>query len=172
MLTNRSALPLAALAAAALYTVTGVLELAHEQVNPFAGALDYAIEAAFLAALAVAAAACWELRRRGARVAWTIAAAGHFVLLLPVGATFVRGEEALDPLFGVGFLAITIGFLVAAVLDARGRVTPRRAALVLLGGWIATVAVDSVLCVGAGWLALAALAGSASPAGRAQTAGS
>jgi hypothetical protein len=51
-------------------------------------------------------------------------------------------------------------------------VTPRRAALYLLGGWIATVAVDSGLGVGAGWLALAALAGSASPAGRAQPAGS
>jgi len=60
--------------------------------------------------------------------------------------------------------------LVAAVLDARNRVTPRRAALVLLVAWIATVAVDSGLGIGAGWLALAvaALAGSARPVGRAQ----
>ena len=80
------------------------------------------------------------------------------ILLVTVGATFVRGEDALDPLFGIGFLAITIGFLVAAVLDARGRATPRRAALVLLAGWIVTVALDSGLGVGAGWLAVAALA--------------
>ena len=142
----------------------------HEQVNPFAGTLDYAIEAAFLTALAAGAAACWELRRGGAKLAWTVAAAGHGILLLPVGATFLRGEEALDPLFGIGFLAITIGFLAAAVFDVRRRVAPRYAGLALLGAWIVSVAIDSVLGVGAGWLAVAALAAGVTTVGRAQPA--
>lgn len=169
MLTHRSVLPLAAFAAAAFYAVTGVLELAHDQANPFSGVLDYAIEATFLGALAAAAVACWELRRGGARAAWTLAGAGHGVLFLPVGATFLRGEEALDPLFGIGFLAITVGLLATALWDARGRVTPPRVALVLLTAWIVTVALDSGLAVGAGWLTVAMLAGSrdrrAQPAG-------
>jgi hypothetical protein len=155
MFNNRSVL---ALATAALFIVTGILELAHDQVSPFAGTFDYVIEAAFLAALAAGAAACWELRRHGAKIAWTIAAAGHGILLLPVGATFLRGEEALDALFGVGFLALTLGFLTAAVFDVRRRVTPRYAGLALLVAWIATVALDSTIGVCAGWLAVAALA--------------
>ena len=168
MFNNRS---IFALAAAAIFAITGVLELVHEQVNPFTSTLDYAIEAAFLAALAAGAAACWELRSGGAKLAWTVAAAGHGILLLPVGATFLRGEDSLDPLFGIGFLGITLGFLAAAVFDVRRRVSPRFAGLALLGAWIATVALNSVLGVGVGWLAVAALAAGVTTARRTAVAG-
>ena len=70
----------------------------------------------------------------------------------------------------VGFLAITIGFLAAAVFDVRRRVTPRYAGLALLAGWIATVAVNSGLGVGAGWLAVSALAAGVTTVERAQPA--
>jgi hypothetical protein len=55
------------LTAAVLFAITGVFELAHEQVSPFASTADYLIEAAFTAALAAgwAAVALLEQRRRG-----------------------------------------------------------------------------------------------------------
>ncbi len=139
MNSTRITLPLAA---AALFALTGALELAHEQVSPFASALDYLIEGAFVAALAAGAATLWQLRGRGGRLAWTAAAFGYGTLVLAAGATFVRGQESLDPVFPIGVLAITLGLLVAAIQDARGRVTPRGAGLVLLAGWAITVATD------------------------------
>jgi hypothetical protein len=171
MITNRSDLPIAALAAAALFALAGLLTLMHEQASPFEGTVDYVIEGVFVAALAAGAAALWQLRERGARSAWTIAAAGHAALMLPAGATFVRGQESLDPLFPLGVLAILLGTLAAAVLDVRGRVAPRGAGIVLLAGWLPALALDTTLGTGVAWaiVALAAAerlrrAGSGTPA--------
>ena len=154
MTTTRIMLPLAT---AALFALTGALELAHDQVSPFTSALDYLIEGAFVAALAAGAAALWQLRDHGGRLAWTAAAIGYSTLVLAAGATFVRGQEALDPVFPVGVLAITLGLLVAAIVDARGRLAPRGAGLVLLAGWAITVASDSALGIAAGWALVALL---------------
>ncbi len=52
-------------------------------VQPLRHHHDYVIEGAFVAALAAGAAALWQLRAGGARVALTVAAVGHCVLLVP-----------------------------------------------------------------------------------------
>ena len=145
------------LAAAALFALTGALELAHDQVSPFTSTLDYLIEGAFVAALAAGAAALWQLRDRSGRLAWTTVAFGYGTLVLAAGATFVRGQESLDPVFPLGVLAITLGLLAAAILDARGRLEPRGIGLALLAGWAVTVAADSVLGIAAGWALVALL---------------
>lgn len=153
MLTNRSTLPVVA---GLLFTVVGALELAHDQANPFTASFDYLIEGVFVAALAAGAAALWQLRDAGARIPLSVASAGHAVLLLPAAATFVRGQESLDPLFPLGVLAILLGVLAAAVADARGRVTPRAAGLLLLAGWIVAFATSTTIGVGLAWLAIGA----------------
>jgi hypothetical protein len=145
------------LTAAVLFAITGLLELAHEQVSPFTSAADYLIEGAFTAALAAGAAALWQLRERGNRHVWAIAAFGYGVLVLAAGATFARGQESLDPVFPVGVLAITAAFLAASVQDVRGRLVARGAGLALLAGWAITVATDSSLALAAGWAAVALL---------------
>jgi hypothetical protein len=153
-----SSLPAAALAAAVLFALTGLLELLHTQVQPFAGAMDYAVEGAFAAALAAGAAACWALRDRGARRAWSAAAAGHGVLAVAAAATFVRGQDALGPLFLLGLLVLTGGLAAAALADARRGVAPRWVGLALAAGWVASLAAGTTLLAGLGWLAVAALA--------------
>jgi hypothetical protein len=167
MLTNRSTLPLLA---GVLFALAGVLELAHDQANPFAETLDYVIEGVFVAALAAGAAALWQLRGAGARIPFSVASAGHAVLLLPAGATFLRGTESLDPLFPLGVLAILIGILAAAVADARGRVAPRRTGVLLLTGWIVAFATNTTIGVGLAWLVIAALTSRVSVARRAHPA--
>ena len=59
MTTNRLTLPLTA---ALGFAVTGLLQLLHEQAQPFSSLADHAIELAFLVGLAAAAAALLELR--------------------------------------------------------------------------------------------------------------
>ncbi|HYI17520.1 MAG TPA: hypothetical protein VD836_02370, partial [Solirubrobacteraceae bacterium] len=103
MITNRLTLPLLA---AAGFAVTGVLELLHEQTQPFTSAADHAIEAAFLMGLAAAAAA---LRALHPGRAWAVAAAGQAALAVCAAATFARGADALGPLFLLGLLATTLG---------------------------------------------------------------
>ncbi|MET0687273.1 MAG: hypothetical protein ABW060_18265 [Solirubrobacteraceae bacterium] len=147
MTTNRITLPLAA---AFGFAATGALELAHEQAQPFAAAADYAIEGAFLLALATAAAALWQ-RRRGRATA--VAAGGHAALALCAAATFARGADALGPLFPLGLLAILGGLLAATV--TRG--APRREPAILLAGWVVTLAAGTPLVLAAAWVAVAAL---------------
>jgi hypothetical protein len=43
-------------------------------------------------------------------------------------------------------------------MDLRGRVTPRAAGLILLAGWVASLAAGTTVLCGLGWLAVAALA--------------
>ena len=68
MNSTRLSLPLAALVAAVLFAVEGILELVHTQNETFTTTLDYAIEGAFAAALVAGAAALLELRDRGPKL--------------------------------------------------------------------------------------------------------
>ena len=158
MNSTRISLPLAALAAALLFAVEGVLEFLHTQNDRFTTTMDYAIEGAFVAALVAGAAALLELRDGGPRIPLTIAAAGHAAVAVAAAATFVRGEDALGPVFMLGFLGITAGFVATAVQDARGRLTPKRTGVALAATWIVTVALNSVLPLAAAWVLVAARA--------------
>jgi hypothetical protein len=157
---GRSTLSLLALAAAAFYAVTGAIELAHDQPAVFVSPIDYWLEACFVAGLAASVAVLASLGRAGlsgrpATLGWVVAAAGHAGLLTAAGATLINGRESLDPLFGLGFLAIALGFLTLAVVDVKGTLIPRRGGFVLLGGFVATAVLDN-LVAGAGGLVLAA----------------
>ena len=158
MTSTRLSLPLVALAAALLFAVEGVLELAHTQNETFTTALDHVIEGAFVVALVAGAAALLELRERGPKLPLTIAAAGHGALAVAAAATFARGEDALGPVFMLGVLGITAGFVATAVQDARGRLEPQRTGLALIVTWVASIALNSMLPVAAAWLLVAALA--------------
>jgi hypothetical protein len=159
-MSRRSTLSLAALAAGALYAVSGAIELAHDQPTVFADPIDYWLEAFFVAALAASAGVLATIGRarlsgRSGVIGWFLAGAGNAALLVAAGATLVAGRESLDPLFGLGFLAIVAGYVILAVTDLRGRLVPRRGGLMLLAGFVATVVVDN-LATGAGGLVLAA----------------
>jgi hypothetical protein len=152
---SRNTLFWIALAASVLYAATGVIELAHDQPTVFASPLDYWLEAIFVAALAASAAVLATLAGRGstgagATTGWALAACGHLVLLVAALATAIEGREALDPIFPLGFLAIVAGYIVLAVLDARKRLVPKRAGLVLLAGFVGAVVVSSVVGVAVG----------------------
>jgi hypothetical protein len=157
-----------ALAAAGLYATTGAIELAHNQPRIFADAIDYWLEAAFVAALALSTTTLVILARAGlhgplAVRGWAVAAAGHGCLLVAALATLVAGRELLDALFVVGFLATLGSYLLLAVLDAGARIIPGRAGFVFLAGFALTVAVDNVvsgtggLVLGMVWAAFARL---------------
>lgn len=149
-MTGFSNLARAATAAAALYAAVGVLELTHDQPTVFADAIDYWIEATFVGALGLSAAVLVSLTRagspsRGAIVGWALAGAGSVLLAAAALATAIEGREALDGLFPVGFLLIVGGYITLGVLDARGKLVPGRAGLVLAIGFIAAAVVDSVV---------------------------
>ena len=144
MTTNRLTLPLTA---ALGFAVTGVLQLFHEQAQPFSSFADHAIELAFLVGLAAAAGALKELRPGRA---WAVAAAGQAALAVCAAATFARGADALGPVFLLGLLATTLGLAAATA-----RSTPRRVPAVLLAGWILSVAAGSPLLLAAAWAAVA-----------------
>jgi hypothetical protein len=159
-MSRRSTLYLLALAAAGFYAIAGAIELAHDQPTVFADPVDYWLEASFVAALAASVAVLASIGRAGlsgraGTTGWLVAAAGNAALLAAATATLVEGRESLDPLFGLGFLAIVVGNLTLAVIDIRGKLFPRRSGLVLLGGFVATAIVDN-LVAGAGGLVLAA----------------
>jgi hypothetical protein len=139
-----------ATAAAALYAAVGAIELAHDQPTVFADAIDYWMEAIFVAALGLSAAVLASLARapssrRAATVGWALGASGSALLAAVALATAIEGREALDGLFPLGFLLIVAGYVTLAVLDARGRLHPSRAGLVLLIGFIGAAAVDSIV---------------------------
>lgn len=157
MIPTRTLAPLA-LGTAGLWAGLGAMELSHDQPTVLADAIDYWIEGAFTAALAgsVAVLAALAMLTRGgraARVGWTLAAGGHVALLVAAATTAIRGRDSLDALFFVGFLSIVIGYLTLAVVDARKRLVPARAGLLLAGGFVASVFVDEI---GAGGIVLAA----------------
>jgi hypothetical protein len=159
-MSRRRTVSLLALAAAGLYAIAGAVELAHDQPAVFADPIDYWLEASFVAALAASVAVLAALGRAGlagrsGTIGWHVAAAGNAALMVAATATLVAGRESLDPLFGLGFLAIVIGYLTLTVIDLRRKLVPRRGGLVLLAGFVATAVVDN-LVAGAGGLVLAA----------------
>jgi hypothetical protein len=159
-MSRRNTLSLLALAAAAFYALTGAIELAHDQPTVFADPIDYWLEACFVAALAASVAVLVSIGRAGlsgrsGTIGWLVAAAGNAGLLVAAAATLAGGRESLDPLFGLGFLAIVVGYLTLAVVDVRGTLVPRRGGLVLLAGFVATAVLDN-LVAGSGGLVLAA----------------
>jgi hypothetical protein len=155
---TRRSLPVLALAVAACYAAMGVMELTHTQPTTFKDPIDYLIELAFVAGL-LGSAATLALSARACStskvslVAWGAAAAGHSGLLVAAATTAIRGTDSLDSLFVVGFLLIVSGYITLAVLDLRKRLTPSRAGLVLVAGFVGSVFVDSF---GAGGFVLAA----------------
>lgn len=157
---RRNTLSWLALAAAGLYAVTGAIELAHDQPTVFADPIDYWLEGFFAAGLVASVAvlasiAHAALSGRPATIGWTVGAAGNGALLVAAVATVVNGRETLDPLFGLGFLAIAIGYITLTVIDLRKRLVPSRAGLALFVGFAATAVFDN-LVAGAGGLVLAA----------------
>ena len=150
--------------AGVLFAATAAIDIPHEQAQPFVATVDYVLEALFALSLACAAAALWGIGRaacaRGTRVAWSVPALGYSVLALTAGATHVAGQNVGGPAFPLGLLLVMAGSLALAVLDARRRLQPRGAGLVM----VATIVVMAVLGEGwgliawsAGWFALAAL---------------
>jgi hypothetical protein len=165
---RRSTLFWIALTAAGLYAATGAIELVHDQPTVFADPIDYWLEGIFVAALAASVTVLASLARArwtgaGTTFGWTPAACGHLALLVAALVTAIEGREALDVVFPLGVLAIVAGYLVLAVLDARRRLVPRGAGLVLLAGFVAGAVVDGALGGGGGlvfaasWAALARL---------------
>lgn len=154
---------LAALAGV-FFAATAVIDIPHEQAQPFVSTADYVLEALFALALAFSAAALWGHRRtgttRGRRIAWSVPALGYTVLAVTAGATHVAGGDVGGPAFPIGLLLVLGGSLGLLVLDLRKRLEPRGAGVVM----VATVVVMAVLGEGwgliswsAGWFALAAL---------------
>ena len=153
-----------AVLAGTFFAATAVIDIPHEQAQPFVSTIDYVLEAIFALALAFSAAALWShsssARTRGRRVAWSVPALGYTVLALTAGATHVAGQDVGGPAFPVGLLLVMGGSLGLLVLDLRKRLEPRGAGIVL----VAAVVVMAVLGEGwgliswsAGWFALAAL---------------
>ena len=154
---------LAALAGT-FFAATAVIDIPHEQAQPFVSTLDYVLEALFALALAFSAATLWSHRpsepTRGRRVAWAVPALGYTVLAVTAGATHVAGQDVGGPAFPIGLLLVLGGSLALLVLDVRKRLEPRGAGIVL----VAAVVVMAVLGEGwglipwsAGWFAIAAL---------------
>jgi len=150
VVTRFSTLARIATTVAALYAALGVIEVTHDQPAVFADAIDYWMEALFVAALGLSAAVLASLARTGssgraATVGWVVAASGSALLAAVALVTAVEGRESLDGLFPLGFLLAVVGYLTLGVLDARGRLYPRRAGLVLVIGFIGAAVVDSVV---------------------------
>lgn len=153
-----------ALAAGTLFAATAAIDIPHVQAQPFAGPLDYALEALFAAALASAALTLWLLSRtvvgRGRRLAWRLPAAGSGLVAVAATATLVAGRDFLGPVFMLGLLLVLVGYGVLAVLDLRGRLVPRFAGLTLAAGTVGMLVLgDGIGTVAwsAAWFAVGAL---------------
>lgn len=154
---------LAALAGT-FFAATAVIDIPHEQAQPFATATDWVLEALFALALGFAAGTLWghsaTAPTRGRRIAWRVPALGYTVLAVTAGATHVAGHDVGGPAFPIGLLLVMGGSVALLVLDLRRRVDPRGAGMVL----VAAIVVMAVLGDGwglipwsAGWFALTAL---------------
>jgi hypothetical protein len=153
-----------AVAAGVLFAVTAGIDIPHHQSDPFDGALDYVLEAAFSASLALAAAGSWTLLRsaasRPAKAGWSLTAAGFGMLTVVTAATALTGGDVLGPVFGLALLAIAVGSVTLCVADALRRVEPRGSGVVMLVGLVAMVALGDgygLLAWSAAWFAVAAL---------------
>lgn len=143
---------------------TAVIDIPHQQAQPFATTLDYVLEALFALALGFSAAALWShgrsARTRGCRVAWVVPALGYTVLAVTAGATPVAGREVGDSAFPIGLLLLVGGSLALLVLDLRKRIEPRGAGIVLVTAVVVMAVLGEgwgLISLSAGWFALAAL---------------
>ena len=160
-----------ALAAGLLFAATAAIDIPHHQPDPFAGPLDYLLEATFSAGWACGAVALWLLARGAAngfaRAGWSLTALGYSVLTLVTAGTAVNGGDVLDPLFVVALLTVAVGSLVLFFTDVLGRVRPKGAGIVALVALVSMIALGEgygLLGWSAGWFAITALARSAQSA--------
>jgi hypothetical protein len=154
-----------ALAAGALFAVTAGFDIPHHQPDPFAGPIDYVLEASFSLSLAAAGATAWmSLRSAASRVSqvgWSLLTLGYVLLTAVTAATAVNGGDVLGPAFGIALLSISVGCLTLFGADVAGRVAPRGAGVVLLVGLVAMMALGEgygLLAWSAAWFAVAGLA--------------
>ena len=154
----------AALVAGTLFAATAAVDVPHVQAQPFAGPLDYVLEALFAGALWSAALTLWLLSRtssgRGRRAAWRVPAAGCGLVGVAATATLVAGHDVLGPVFALGLLLVLAGYLVLAVLDLRRRLTPRFTGLCLAAGTVGMLALGEgvgTVAWAAAWFGVAAL---------------
>ena len=153
-------LALAAAATGATFVVEALVELLHQQAQPFTSIADYAIEALFALGLALAAVSSWGLRSSGAvdgrraRIGAAIAAGGYGALALSATATVINGADALGPVFMLGLLA-ALGGSITVATAARSRALGSALAL----GLIASMAIGSggAAVLGLAWIAAGTL---------------
>lgn len=153
-----------ALLAGTFFAATAAIDIPHTQAQPFETPADWVLEALFAISLALGAAALWSHARsaptRGRRVAWRVPALGYTVLALTAGATHVAGENVGGPAFPIGLLLVMVGSVILLVLDARRRLDPRGAGLVMVATIVAMAALGDgwgIIPWAAGWFALGAL---------------
>src|SRR4051794_33166075 len=150
----------AAAATGTAFVVEALVELLHQQAQPFTSLADYAIEALFALGLALAAVSWWSLRSSGAvagrrgRIGAAVAAGGHAALALSATATVINGADALGPVFMLGLLAALAGPITVAS-------SPRSRALgsALAVGLIASMAIGTggAAVLGLAWIAASTL---------------
>lgn len=153
-----------ALAAGLLMSASAAIDIPYAQHEVFSTTTDYVLEAVFALGLVAGATALWLLcraaPRRGARIAWAVAATGTSLVGLAATGTVLAGRNVLGPAFGLGLPGILAGYAALAVLDLRRRVSPRFAGIALAASVVAMAALgDGPGMIGwaAGWFALAAL---------------
>ena len=159
---------MAAAATGATFVVEALVELLHQQAQPFTSLADYAIEALFALGLALAAVTWWGLRSSGAvdgrrgRIGAAIAAGGNAALALSATATVINGADALGPVFMLGLLAALAGHA------SRSPPPPARARSAARSpiGLIASMAIGTggAAVLGLAWIAAATLLRPPAPA--------
>ena len=156
-----------AAATGATFIVEALVELLHQQAQPFTSLGDYAIEVLFALGLALAAVSWWGLRSSGAvngrrgRLGATIAAGGNAALALSATATVINGADALGPVFMLGLLAALVGPITVATSNSS-----RALGSTLAIGLIASMAIGTggAAVIGLAWIAASTLLRSPAPA--------
>ena len=159
-------LAMATAATGATFVVEALVELLHQQAQPFTSLADYAIEALFALGLALAAFTWWSLRSSGAvdgrcgRIGAAIAAGGNAALALSATATVLNGADTLGPVFMLGLLAALVGPITVAT-SARSRALGGALAF----GLIASMAIPTggAAVLGLAWVAASTLLRSPAP---------